>query len=173
MDNVLEFCHRGHLRLAETTYLDGRCKVCCKEDRKKWYSVHKVEQDARNLEWRLLNPKRFKKLNDKNYQENKEARREKDRRWSKNNPERKRIARRKRRALLLSVASIDYTPEQLAAKMSYFGNRCVYCGGALEEVDHAIPLSRGGLDMLANLVPACISCNRRKFKSTWKEFLSE
>ena len=62
---------------------------------------------------------------------------------------------------------------------------CRYCGIELEpyfhptgwnkghwrsglEVDHVIPLSRGGTNDEANLVTACANCNRTKYANTWK-----
>ena len=56
----------------------------------------------------------------------------------------------------------DYTPAQLAERMVYWHNQCWMCGGAYESVDHVKPLNRGGPDLLANLRPACRSCNSRK-----------
>jgi 5-methylcytosine-specific restriction endonuclease McrA len=38
------------------------------------------------------------------------------------------------------------------------------------EVDHSIPLARGGTDHLNNLVPACTWCNREKGTMTGSEF---
>jgi 5-methylcytosine-specific restriction endonuclease McrA len=38
------------------------------------------------------------------------------------------------------------------------------------EVDHSIPVARGGTDHLNNLVPACIECNRSKQDLTSREF---
>src|SRR5690606_31283384 len=39
--------------------------------------------------------------------------------------------------------------------------KCVYCGGMEpEDVDHFIPVARGGSNELSNLVPACRGCNR-------------
>ena len=40
--------------------------------------------------------------------------------------------------------------------------RCYYCGGAATEVDHVIPVAKGGTDDRSNLVPACGPCNRAK-----------
>lgn len=37
---------------------------------------------------------------------------------------------------------------------------CVYCGAPFAEVDHIMPLSRGGAHVLDNLVPSCVPCNR-------------
>ena len=49
------------------------------------------------------------------------------------------------------------------------GDRCHYCGEKLElfgprkfQVDHFIPLSRGGTNYMNNLVIACPDCNREK-----------
>lgn len=39
---------------------------------------------------------------------------------------------------------------------------CVYCGAEARTVDHVVPLARGGLEVEANLVPACASCNGSK-----------
>lgn len=39
---------------------------------------------------------------------------------------------------------------------------CVYCGDRASTVDHVRPLSRGGAEHPANLVPACQSCNSSK-----------
>ena len=45
-----------------------------------------------------------------------------------------------------------------------FGNRCAYCLRSAPhfERDHVIPLSRGGYDVPANVVPACERCNQSK-----------
>lgn len=51
---------------------------------------------------------------------------------------------------------------------------CSYCGtlidGALAEVDHVIPISRGGRHQRANLTAACHQCNRSKRALTGEEF---
>lgn len=43
------------------------------------------------------------------------------------------------------------------------GRACSYCGiAAVEEVDHIVPLARGGTNEIDNLAPACHSCNSIK-----------
>lgn len=46
------------------------------------------------------------------------------------------------------------------------GFRCVYCGagssGVQLEVDHIVPVARGGSNEASNLVTACFDCNRGK-----------
>lgn len=43
-----------------------------------------------------------------------------------------------------------------------WGGRCVYCEAPAEHLDHVQPLSRGGRDLLSNVVPACAACNLDK-----------
>jgi 5-methylcytosine-specific restriction endonuclease McrA len=47
---------------------------------------------------------------------------------------------------------------------NFFGFRCAYCGisGQPLQKDHVVPLSRGGLDIPQNVVPACHDCNLSK-----------
>lgn len=45
------------------------------------------------------------------------------------------------------------------------GGRCHWCGGdagLTPEIDHVVPVSRGGSDELENLVLSCRPCNRSK-----------
>ena len=41
------------------------------------------------------------------------------------------------------------------------------------QVDHVIPLSRGGTDALDNLAWACVTCNRSKGSKTLQEYTSQ
>lgn len=47
--------------------------------------------------------------------------------------------------------------------------RCAYCGGSAETVDHIVPRSRGGGLTWENAVAACLRCNHRKADRTPKE----
>jgi 5-methylcytosine-specific restriction endonuclease McrA len=40
--------------------------------------------------------------------------------------------------------------------------RCAYCGGAANTIDHVLPRSRGGQDTWENLVACCLRCNNAK-----------
>jgi 5-methylcytosine-specific restriction endonuclease McrA len=57
-------------------------------------------------------------------------------------------------------------------KCELFAWCCAYCGQSrpLSE-DHKIPLSRGGSDDISNILPACQSCNSKKYTKTTAEFL--
>lgn len=75
----------------------------------------------------------------------------------------RRVARRRRRAhekgALGSWVWSDFM--RIARK---FGYCCAYCGVKPPRLDpdHVVPLSRGGYDSPANLLPACADCNGSK-----------
>lgn len=93
--------------------------------------------------------------------------------WRKANPEahnlHNRAYKHRRRALRRSAEGWA-NPTQIAARIAYYGHRCAYCRGPYEDIDHVIPLSRGGSNWPANLRPACKRCNndkRAKLPSEW------
>jgi predicted nucleic acid-binding Zn ribbon protein len=52
-----------------------------------------------------------------------------------------------------------------------YNGLCAYCQNAAGvEVDHVIPVSRGGRHTIGNVLPACPSCNRRKHARTVMEW---
>lgn len=67
-----------------------------------------------------------------------------------------------RRARVRAVQQVPFTPEQLAQRLAYFGNRCWMCGAPGTAVDHVKPIVKGGANMLSNLRPACTPCNGGK-----------
>lgn len=74
------------------------------------------------------------------------------------------------RARARAAAGRFTSAEWLALVESYDG-RCAYCGVAAPlEVDHRVPLSRGGTNAIDNVLPACRSCNGAKHRLTEAEF---
>lgn len=76
--------------------------------------------------------------------------------------------RRKRR---LARVEHDLSAEQWAALQAAWGG-CAYCGADAADLqkDCVLPISRGGRYTLANVVPACRSCNASKCNAeitTW------
>jgi 5-methylcytosine-specific restriction endonuclease McrA len=73
-----------------------------------------------------------------------------------------------------------HTERQWEGKFFRCGMRCYYCLKPLtlvaEEIgeqatkDHLTPVSRGGSNLISNIVPACIDCNQRKGAMTEPEF---
>lgn len=62
------------------------------------------------------------------------------------------------------------------AVYSKTGGRCAYCGTEIAlsdmQVDHLIPISRGGADEPSNMLPACRSCNHYKHSADLEVFRS-
>jgi 5-methylcytosine-specific restriction endonuclease McrA len=60
----------------------------------------------------------------------------------------------------------SYTAEEVLAQFTFQGGVCFYCGRPLAdkyEIDHYIPLSRGGPNESENLRVACPTCNHMKY----------
>jgi 5-methylcytosine-specific restriction endonuclease McrA len=103
--------------------------------------------------------------------ESKAAQRQRLRAWRLANPERNRELDRRRLALMRQFRNGASIPtELLSAKLAYWGGRCWIAGpGCTVEPttwDHVKPLSKGGAHCLANLRPACASCNSSK-RARW------
>ena len=89
-----------------------------------------------------------------------------------------RRAKRARRARKRGAITKPIPPNFLALAIAAFGG-CAYCGCALDgsgkttDLDHFVPLSRGGAHAPYNLVPACKRCNTRKSARDPFEFLHD
>ena len=131
--------------------------------------------------WRSENPeysKRYsKEYGSEYYQKNKEKIRENQKVWEIENKEKRNKQRRifrknnpevfKIRDLLnnirqRSVISPDLSREQIV-QIFERDDGCVYCRKETNlTIDHIIPLTKGGRNIYANLVIACVSCNCSK-----------
>lgn len=69
-----------------------------------------------------------------------------------------------------------HTQRQWEGKFFRCGMECYYCRVPLTlqvaTKDHLTPLSRGGADLISNIVPACFDCNRIKGDQTAQEFFA-
>ena len=76
-----------------------------------------------------------------------------------------------RRRALKAAAVGTFSKEQWASRCDVFGWRCAYCHtsvtAATVQIDHIIPLSRGGTNWPSNLAPSCEYCNKSKGPQTW------
>jgi 5-methylcytosine-specific restriction endonuclease McrA len=67
--------------------------------------------------------------------------------------------RRRAQRYGLQLVTDLVTPEQLIGR---WGDRCFYCGGEFEVVDHRIPVAAGGHHTVLNVVTCCRRCNQDK-----------
>ena len=79
----------------------------------------------------------------------------------------KQRAKFKRRALLNNIIN-TLTAQEWITILKEYNFKCAYCGCEFtlfnrETKDHVIPISKGGDNTKENIVPACQSCNSKKF----------
>jgi 5-methylcytosine-specific restriction endonuclease McrA len=142
---------------------------------KYWADVEATR--ARSRAYRAANPEAVKRWKDAEYQRNGEeirarmrAQYDRDREgwkaavlaWARANPQMVNERNRRYRARKAKATIGIVTPALLEAKLAYWGNRCWMCGDDPDTWDHVKPLNKGGPHMLANLRPACWSCNSSK-----------
>ena len=103
-----------------------------------------------------------------------EQRLESNRRWRDGNPEKymESVAKARRKRCMRSVH-----PHSVADELSIYrrqGGRCAYCNVHIPfkngEIDHIVPLSRGGDDDCGNICFSCVHCNRTKSSKFVVEF---
>ncbi len=59
------------------------------------------------------------------------------------------------------------TSRDIAALFKRYGRICLCCGSKFKiQIDHVIPLSRGGTNWPDNIQPLCKSCNCKKGTKT-------
>lgn len=66
---------------------------------------------------------------------------------------------------LTSYVRLPYQRSVPVTRRAVFGrdgNRCQYCAGPAESIDHVVPRSRGGLHTWDNVVACCRRCNVHK-----------
>lgn len=66
----------------------------------------------------------------------------------------------------------DFKIEDWKLVIEAFGRRCAFCGSAPKflDLDHIIPIHKGGEDVVGNIVPICRPCNSHKGCSEPLEF---
>lgn len=85
--------------------------------------------------------------------------------WAVDHPEEMRVRRRARRALKRNnPGSVGVLLDDWRRLVTRYRDRCAYCGRQPEtiQMDHVIPLARGGRHAIGNVLPACPTCNHSK-----------
>lgn len=153
--------------------LDGRaswCKQCAHWNKKRWHK-NTYKQGTPQREAVLLQQKVYRETNPERYSELQRIRRQKPRnravilegkkRYREQSRELNRFWQQRYKNLKRNAVG-TYTREQLKARIEYYGHKCYICTAPYKEIDHVIPLSRGGTNWPGNLRPICPPCNRSK-----------
>lgn len=135
----------------------------------------KAKAKARMKKWREANPERAKQHAVAAYRKRRRqspeavraTNREATRRFRRLNPGAKAVIEQKRKAAKRRCPGSGVTRAQWAMILDAYGHRCAYCAATGKlTMDHVDPLAKGGAHDVANVVPACGSCNSRKHDSS-------
>jgi len=130
------------------------------EDFQKYRETHKEERQQNWREWAAKNAESLT-----HYQEtHREQTKARVQAWARNFPEKNRARVKRRRAAKTEAPLNDLTAAQWEEIKNAYGHRCAYCHRKMKRLtqDHITPVSKGGSHTLANVVPACQSCNSKK-----------
>lgn len=97
-------------------------------------------------------------------------------RWKAANPERAELLRRVAKVNAHSKdrgGSGRMSIADLEAVIAATNGKCSYCDVPTTELDHRVPICRGGTTSVENVTLCCRACNRRKGTQTPQEFLGQ
>jgi 5-methylcytosine-specific restriction endonuclease McrA len=122
---------------------------------------HFAKAKAAHTRWVKANPDRVRAAAAKSGKKHRAKISAQGRAWRKANPIRAAAIQARRRARLANAPG-NATAEEVEALFASYSGLCVYCLTEADTLDHVVPLSGGGSNGIANLVPACGSCNASK-----------
>lgn len=141
-----------------------------REISRRHYQRNREKEIARTNAYHKANPEVHRKSSRRQYNkqkdnpEFKERRNERGRQYYRNNRKKALLRWRKREALKRKAYG-SHTLKDIQRLYDLQEGCCAYCGKSFDagyEVDHIVPLSRGGSNDAKNLALACQSCNRSK-----------
>jgi 5-methylcytosine-specific restriction endonuclease McrA len=137
-----------------------RCKLCHKllnqANRKKNAATY--TQTAKRKYW--LDPEIARERSRKWASANRDKVSEINKKYAQKFPEKMREKGARRRARAENNGIFFITSKE---KLMLYNSACFYCGGKDSiQIDHVIPIARGGRHSIGNLVAACAKCNNQK-----------
>lgn len=134
----------------------------------KFYEANRERLRARNREWHETNREMVRAQVAEYYKRNRASIREQHRIWHQANPDNARNRYLLRRARK-QRNGIYYVPLRFLQRL--YASPCAYCGSARNiQADHVMPIARGGVHSIGNLLPACRDCNLSKHDKTVMEW---
>lgn len=132
---------------------------------REWHQKNPERAKELTARWKAANRDRIKAYNAAYYVENRESEIARCLAYIKANPE-VNAAIRHRREARKRDAVCEHGPRCVTSEFvkQIRESDCLYCGESDTpgHADHFIPLSRGGLHCVENIVPACVHCNTSK-----------
>jgi len=156
----------------------ARCKECEKEYFAKYHESHREERAAYHARWRTGNKNAQARYAKQYYSDNIDKFRAYNAEYhSKHRDEisdrkaRYRQSEKGRAVILASchrrrekLAGIPLTADIIEEIIDEYGGICPYCNEQIAEgqIDHVVPISKGGTNQRDNIVYVCSGCNQEK-----------
>lgn len=135
---------------------------------RKFYQENREVLVQKKRVYRKNNPEKTRAACRSYYRNHRAEDLERTRRWRKDNPQRVKLhsktANHRRRARMRNAKG-SFTTNDVIRLLKLQKGRCYWCDENCKkeyEIDHVIPLARGGSNYASNIVIACKSCNRSK-----------
>lgn len=127
---------------------------------RRYYARNAESEKARATAWRAENREESRRHRRESYQRHREANLAAMREWQKANMDKVRHYQHARRTKLAGNGVFVVSDKDLRRLVT---SPCAECGSRDRiEIDHIIPVSRGGSHGVGNLQPLCYDCNRGK-----------
>jgi len=171
-DNLQSRCRSCNRKIQSAYYRANREKVKIKQQEYRENNRDKI----RTLisDWTKRNPEKNRQTSLAFYHRNKHKKNNNELSWAKQNPEANREKTARREAQKRANQSFVILSKDLK---KLYDSVCTYCGISGEiQADHVVPISRGGVHGISNLVPACRTCNQSKgskLLSEWRLWKKE
>lgn len=149
-------CAQGHEYTEENTYWYGpegkrqrQCNTCRAVRVKESYRRHRERRLAEGRARWAENPERY---------------REYSRQWQQRNRERSNLLSRVKKQRRRNAGTLTVADWKLV--LDVYGHACLVCGKDEVTIDHVIPVSKGGLNVISNVQPLCGFHNTSKGTKT-------
>lgn len=143
-----------------------------KEYQDKYRAKNKSHCNAKAAEWRRNNPDKVKKNWAEYSKANPDKLSEMRKIFRDANPMKVKASKHVRRVRLPNaIRKLDI--DHLNNLMALQGGKCVYCKVSLTsyQIDHILPVAKGGDNRKENIQLLCATCNRRKGAKTHEEYV--
>jgi len=142
----------------------------CREREDKYYKDNIEKEKKRHKKYCKENPEKRRETCKKYVDANPEKEKERYRKYQKENKDKVNLNTQTYQAKKRLLPS-TLTSKQWKETKTYFNNKCCYCGQELPlQMEHFIPVTKGGGYIKENIISSCSHCNYSKHNYDFKEW---